>query len=59
MENCNESRISCTSTTGYMTLVLAPKDAPIIGCKWVYKTKTHSNGKVASYKARLVALGNK
>ena len=29
----------------------------IVGCKWVYNLKTHSDGSIARYKARLVAKG--
>ncbi len=29
----------------------------IVGCKWVYKLKTHNDGYIARYKARLVAKG--
>lgn len=38
-------------------LVEPPKNQPIIGCKWVFKTKTDTNGTVDRYKARLVAQG--
>lgn len=29
----------------------------IVGCKWVYRIKCHSDGSIARYKARLVAQG--
>ena len=29
----------------------------LVGCKWVYKLKLHSDGTIARYKARLVAKG--
>jgi len=38
-------------------LVDAPKQAKIIGVKWVYKTKLNENGEVDKCKARLVAKG--
>lgn len=34
-----------------------PKDKKCIGCRWVFKLKTNAEGKVARYKARLVAQG--
>jgi len=34
-----------------------PPNRQIIKCKWVYRTKTDSNGKLSKYKARLVACG--
>ena len=36
-------------------LVDLPSGTSVIGCKWVYKIKTSSNGTVDHYKARLVA----
>lgn len=36
-----------------------PPGKKAIGSKWVYKIKYHSNGKIARYKSRLVALGNR
>ena len=29
----------------------------MVGCKWIYKIKTRSNGSIELYKARLVAKG--
>ena len=29
----------------------------MVGCKWIYRIKTHSDGSIEHYKARLVAKG--
>ncbi|CAM8926953.1 unnamed protein product [Rhodiola kirilowii] len=34
-----------------------PQGKHVIGCKWVYKIKRHSDGSIERYKARLVAKG--
>ena len=39
------------------TLSELPQGKHAIGCKWVFKTKCNSEGKVCRYKARLVAKG--
>ena len=39
------------------SLVLATPGINLVGCKWVYKLKLHSDGSIAWYKARLVAKG--
>ncbi|PKU76638.1 Retrovirus-related Pol polyprotein from transposon TNT 1-94 [Dendrobium catenatum] len=39
------------------SLVPAPPNKPVLGCKWTFKTKLLPNGQVDRYKARLVALG--
>ena len=38
-------------------LVDLPRGKSVIGCKWVYKIKTKSDGTIEQYKARLVAKG--
>ena len=35
-------------------MTLPPKKS-MVGCKWIYKIKTCSNGSIERYKARLVA----
>ena len=37
------------------TLIDPPEGTKTIGCKWVFKKKTDMDGKVHTYKARLVA----
>jgi hypothetical protein len=34
-----------------------PEGKKAIGCKWVYKVKHNSDGRISRYKARLVAKG--
>ncbi|KAJ1704358.1 hypothetical protein LUZ63_004137 [Rhynchospora breviuscula] len=41
------------------TIEELPKGKIAIGCKWVYRVKYHSDGRVERYKARLVVLGNR
>ena len=43
--------------TGTWDLVDLPLGKSAIGCKWIYKIKTRSDGTVDCYKARLVARG--
>ena len=38
-------------------LTSLPEGKNLIGCKWVYRTKFTSDGKVEKHKARLVAKG--
>ena len=36
-------------------LVTLPPGKSVVGCKWIYKIKTCSDGSIEHYKARLVA----
>ena len=38
-------------------LVTLPPRKSVVGCKWIYKIKTHSNGSIEHYKSRLIAKG--
>ena len=37
-------------------VILLPRQS-VVGCKWIYKIKTRSDGSIEHYKARLVAKG--
>ena len=38
-------------------LVTLPLRKSVVGCKWIYKIKTRSDGSIKRYKARLVEKG--
>ena len=38
-------------------LVTLSFEKSVVGCKWIYKIKTRSDGSIEYYKARLVAKG--
>ena len=52
-----EKEIDVIEKNGTWQLVEKLKDKEIIGVKWIYRVKYHSNGRVQRLKARLVAKG--
>ena len=52
-----DEKFQALKKQGTWSLVPLPPSKNVVGCKWVYKLKTHSDGTVARYKARLVAKG--
>ena len=52
-----EDELSALQKTSTWELVPLPADKNLVGCKWVYKVKTHYDGSLQRYKARLVAKG--
>ncbi|KAM1461179.1 hypothetical protein ACFX11_045561 [Malus domestica] len=56
-ENAMKSELEMIEKNNTWELVDRPFDKPIIGVKWVYKTKLNLDGSVQKNKARLVAKG--
>ncbi|GKU90857.1 hypothetical protein SLEP1_g4801 [Rubroshorea leprosula] len=52
-----KEELQALEKTSTWDLVDLPPDKTLVGCKWVYKIKTHSNGSVEHYKACLMAKG--
>ena len=52
-----DEELSTLYKTGTWDLVPLPPGKSVVGCRWVYKIKTNSDGSVEQYKARLVAKG--
>jgi len=44
-------------SNGTWTLVPPTFASSMVGCKWIFRLKRHTDGTVARYKARLVAKG--
>uniref|UniRef100_A0A2N9FWB6 Uncharacterized protein n=1 Tax=Fagus sylvatica TaxID=28930 RepID=A0A2N9FWB6_FAGSY len=49
--------LDALSRTRTWDLVDLPPEKSVVGCKWVFKIKTRSNGSIERYKTRLVAKG--
>ncbi|KAI5348277.1 hypothetical protein L3X38_001164 [Prunus dulcis] len=52
-----DAEIETIEKNGTLELVERPTDKPVIGVKWVFKTKLNLDGTVQKHKARLVAKG--
>ena len=52
-----KSEIDSMHLNQVWTLVDPPEGIVLIGCKWIYKRKIDINGKIETYKAKLVAKG--
>jgi hypothetical protein len=52
-----EDEYSALYKQGTWTLVPPAPSQNIVGCKWVYKIKRHTDGSISRFKARLIAKG--
>ncbi|PKU87466.1 Retrovirus-related Pol polyprotein from transposon TNT 1-94 [Dendrobium catenatum] len=56
-QSAMQEEFSALQRQGTWTLVPPPRQEPILGCKWTFKTKLLPNGQIDRYKARLIAQG--
>ena len=52
-----DNEIKSMYMNGVWDLDKLPHGCKPVGCKWVFKTKRDSSGKIERYKARLVVKG--
>jgi hypothetical protein len=52
-----KDEIHALYTQGTWSLVPLPANRNLVGCKWIFKIKRHSDGSIARHKAWLVAKG--
>jgi hypothetical protein len=52
-----KEEVDALHTQGTWSLVSLPANRNLVGCKWIFKIKRHSDGSLVRHKARLVAKG--
>jgi len=52
-----QDEIHALHTQGTWSLIPLLAKRNLVGCKWIFKIKRHSDGSIARHKARLVAKG--
>jgi hypothetical protein len=52
-----DEKLSALQKTNTWDLIPLPPGKSVVGCRWVYKFRTNSNGSIKRYKGRLVAKG--
>ncbi|KAM2192742.1 hypothetical protein ACFX1Q_028395 [Malus domestica] len=52
-----KEEVNALHAQGTWSLVHLPANKNLVGCKWIFKIKRHSDGSIARHKARLVAKG--
>ena len=55
-------KVKCGLQNGVLTTILgiwwlSPPRKSVVSCKWIYRIKTHFNGSIKRYNARLVVKG--
>ena len=55
--NAMKEELESMATNEVWDIIELPKGSKAVGCKWVFKTKRDSKGKVERFKARLMAKG--
>ena len=52
-----KEELDALSKNHTLDLVTLPPGKSVVGCKWIYKVKTRSDGSIERYKTHLIAKG--